>query len=132
MDSEEKPIKRVGPKWLDSGNNVKVKQSKKQEFRIAKELNGRREPRSGANKWSQFDSKTAGRDIESKEAMIEHKMTNKESISLKKEWLDRINLTAMAAMKEPLLVITFQETNKNIDYAVIPLDTYKRLISNKD
>lgn len=132
MDTEEKPIKRVGPKWLDSGNNVKVKQSKKQEFRIAKELGGYREPRSGANKWSQFDSKTAGRDVTTKEEVIEIKRTEKKSISLKKEWLDIIVETANNAMKNPLVIITFQDGADEDDWALIPLKDFKILKNNKD
>lgn len=133
MSNEE--FKRVGPQWLDNDNKNKVKKSKKHEFRLAAELGGKREIRSGANKFSPYDgdTRTAGRDITTDQFLIEHKFTEAQSMSVKKEWLDKIKLSSVAAMKNPMLIITFHQEHKQPeDWAVIPLHLLKQLIENKD
>jgi len=124
--------KRVGPKWLDDSttdDKSTVKKSKKHEMRLAQELGGKRQARSGANRFSVYDGdkRTMNRDIETPEFFIEHKFTEKQSISLKKEWLDGITESATLAFKKPMVIVTFMEGKESQDWAVIPLHIFKLL-----
>ena len=130
MSEEEKTHKVIIPKWLRDEPKNNVKKSKKHELRLAEKLEGKREPRSGANTFSKWVNRSVGRDITTPKFLVEHKFTEAASISLKKEWLDKIKEASTGAMKEPVLIVTF-ETNKKIeDWAVIPLDLFKRLTDN--
>ncbi len=117
-----------GPKlkYLD-GNYGRVKKSKKEEERIAKEMGGKRLPRSGGMQWSKWDKKTAKGDISTPEFHVEHKETEKQSISIKKSWLQKVTEGARDAMKRPALVVTFIEGRKKEDWAMIRLEDLKRL-----
>ncbi len=121
----------IEPQWLKKNRNVK--RSKAHELRLATELGGKRELRSGANKFSPWGSRTMGRDISTDKFLIEHKNTQKESISIKKEWLLGIKASAHAAMKDPMLIFTFQTgTQPPEDWAAIPLTVLKRLLASAD
>lgn len=119
------------PLWLNKTD--KVKKSKAHELRLAKELGGSREIRSGANKFSPYGDRTMGRDINTKDFLVEHKNTVNASISLKREWLEGIKTSSACAMKDPMLIITFQSDNeKPEDWVMIPLDVYKRIKQNNE
>ena len=114
-------------KYLDA-NYGRVKKSKKEEERIAKEMGGRRLPRSGGMQWSKWDKKTAKGDISTPDFHLEHKETEKQSISIKRDWLKKVVEGAQAAMKTPALVVTFIEGRRREDWAMIRLDDLKRLM----
>ena len=121
----------VQPQWLNKAD--KVKTSKAHELRLAKELGGQRTPRSGGLPFSPFSNRTQGRDIETKDSLIEHKNTTKNSISIKKEWLEGIKLSASAAFKDPMVIITFQNGHeKPEDWVMIPIEVYKRLQAGQE
>ena len=118
-----------GPKlkYLDS-NRGRVKRSKKEEERIAKEMGGKRLPRSGGMQWSKWDKKTAKGDISTPRFHIEHKETEKQSISIKKDWLKKVTEGARDSMKDPALVVTCTDGRKREDWAMIRLSDLKRLL----
>jgi hypothetical protein len=115
-------------KYLDD-NYGRVKKSRKEEERIAEEMGGKRLPRSGGMRWSKWDKKTAKGDIGTPDFHIEHKETEKQSISIKKAWLEKVTEGARDAMKDPALVVTFIEGRKRDDWAMIRLADLKRLLS---
>ncbi len=128
---DDTPKKRIVPRWLEDNHNH-VKPSKAHELRLAKELGGKREARSGANRFSSWDNRTMGRDINLASFLVEHKHTIKASISLKKEWLDGISKSSLAAMKQPMVIITFDEDKKSEDWALVPLEILKRLMDSQE
>ena len=101
------------------------KYSKAQESRVAKQLNGKRQPNSGATAFMKGDVKTDQFCIECKTAM-----TEKQSMSIKRDWIDKIKEEAFAIGK-PYWAIAFnfgglgnQET-----YYVIDEKLFLRLIN---
>jgi len=120
------------PKWLENPNYGKVQKSKKHEKRIAKELGGKRLPRSGANRWSKWNKSTANGDIKTPTLHVEHKRTEKASISIKREWLEKVCDGARAVAKDPAVVITFEDASEiPQDWAIIPLSVLKRLLNEE-
>lgn len=122
--------KRPKPKLWENQNYGKVQKSKKHENRVARELGGKRLPRSGANRWSKWDKATANGDIAVPEIHVEHKRTEKDSMSLKREWLEKVTIGSRAQAKEPAMVLTFEDaTSFPQDWALIPLDMLKQLLA---
>lgn len=114
-------------KHLDP-NYDRVKRSKKHEQRLGKRLGGRRLARSGGQAWSKWDKATAKGDISAPTLHLEHKRTDAESISVKKEWLVKVSEGARRVGKDPGLVITFEKIgSKPMDWVLIPLDLLERL-----
>ena len=70
-------------------------ESQKQEERIARMVNGRTQPNSGGTRFG-------GGDVHTKELLIEAKtsMSNKASVSIKKEWLDKAKEQAFEQAKD--------------------------------
>lgn len=99
------------------------KTQKKQERRIAKRLNGARQPASGALIWAKGDAKT-------KELLIDAKQTEKKSISIKWEWLKKIVDEANGENKTGAISIEFLNYDKlyERDWILIPMWFYKMLI----
>ena len=99
------------------------KKSKTQETRVAKELGGRTQPGSGAFEHFKGDVKTP-------DYLMEAKRTDKNSITVKGEWLSKIDHEAINAGKKPALVIEiggmtgFTEN----EWVAIPLSDFKKLI----
>lgn len=126
--------------WLSENKN-KVKKSRKHENRIATELGGVRTARSGGSAWSKYDqgaggstSKTAGRDITTPDLYVEHKFTEKQSMSLKLDWLEKVHRTAASGFKDPAVVITFdtEMIGKSYrtcdqDWVLVPLKVFQKL-----
>jgi hypothetical protein len=77
------------------------KVSKKQETRLAKTLGGKRQLNSGATPFQKGDVVTELFAIEAKTSM-----TPKQSISIRKEWIDKIRREAFA-MGKPYSVVAF-------------------------
>jgi hypothetical protein len=77
------------------------KYSKAQESRVAKKLKGKRQPNSGATAFMKGDVKTAQFCIECKTAM-----TEKQSMSIKRDWIDKIKEEAFA-MGKPYWAVAF-------------------------
>lgn len=76
------------------------KSGRKSEKHTAKRLNGNLKPASGA-------MPSAKGDMELAAFLVEAKSTVKDSISLKKEWLDKISSEALSINKYPAVSITF-------------------------
>jgi len=133
--------KRIRSKWLDDRAS-RSRETKVQETRIAKELGGRRIPRSGASTWSPFMQKTDGADITTPTLHVEHKRTEKSSISLKHEWLEKVVEAARLRGKTPAMVITFtnapvrldwsKEDRVPMDWVLLPLDAITGILDLGD
>ena len=118
--------KRGEPQWLNDphGNRDRARRSMKHEDRIAGKFpGGRRYPRSGGQSWSKRDHKTTmGGDVGTPNLHIEHKRTDKASMSLKLEWLEKVVEGAKRQMKDPALVITFEQPGRPPeDWIMVPL-----------
>jgi hypothetical protein len=77
------------------------KYSKTQESRVAKNIKGKRQPNSGATRYSKGDVITDDFCVECKTAT-----TQKASFSIKKEWVDKLKEEAFA-MNKPYWSICF-------------------------
>lgn len=95
---DEYEPKRPKPKLFEQEHNNK--KSKKQEKRIANKLNGKRQKGSGAIRHHKGDVKTP-------DLLLEAKRSDKDSISLKKEWLEKISKEALVSGRVPALAIEF-------------------------
>ena len=85
------------PKYLTEPDwKTRKDKSKKQENRIAKQTGGRTIAGSGSGR-------TKG-DVNTKFFKIEAKRTDKESISLRKDWLRKISSEALSEGKRPALL----------------------------
>lgn len=124
------------PRIYDDAHGNRFGRSKQHEHRIADELGGRRVARSGGMPWSSYDEKnregktlTNGGDIKTPELMVEHKRTDMQSMSLKREWLDGVKQGAKMALRDPAIVITFEDNLSERppeDWIMVPLAVWKR------
>lgn len=124
------------PEWLNQ-NRYHAKRSKRHEQRLAAELDGKRVAQSGARRWSPKNlgevKRTEGADVNTKRFSIEHKFTGKKSLSLKKEWLDKIRETARIASKMPAVIVTFDAPRgPPEDWVLIPKEIFQRLLKAWD
>lgn len=149
-DEEPKsPLDRLT--YLTNENKDRSKRSRKQEQRVADLLGGRRLPNSGAkpkSKWARVARisnvsftgeklsevvpfSTLDGDITAKQLHIEHKSTVKDSISVKREWWDKVKDGAASTDTIPALVITFESrraSEPHEDIACVPLSVLKKLM----
>lgn len=97
--------------------------SNEHESRIADRIGGKKQRGSGA-----VDGHKG--DVRAPELLIEAKMTSKESISIKKEWIIKISKEAAAYAKIPALAIAFDEMPviADKDWIAIPMSFFKRLM----
>lgn len=134
-DEDEKP-KKIEPNWLSGKDQVsegsrRVRKSRKHERRLAEQLGGKRLPGSGNQAWSRNERGkksmvTGGADIESPSLVLEHKYTEKESLSLKREWLEKITVAASMRAKTPGVVITFDGARDiEKDWVLVPLSYFQ-------
>jgi len=141
------------------------KATKGHEDRIASRLGGRRISGSGAGALSSWQRayarmpmvvlndahevmvvKTRGKvetakgDIDAPGMHVEHKRTEKRSISLKLEWLEKVSEGADRIGKDPAVVITFEGPKsrygkhrycRHRDWAVVPIGVLERLLKAK-
>lgn len=99
--------------------------SSKQEKQVAKKLNGNIQKNSGATQWQKGDVKLDKYLLECKT-----KTTKSESISIKKEWLEKLNKEALFMGKpNSALVFNFGPDEKN--YVIISEDLFKELLENE-
>ena len=117
MAIDTSPPKKPSPKWLTekTGNFDRARRSKAHETRVAEALGGRRIPRSGAKRWSKWDKETDRGDVETPDFHLEHKRTDRLSLSLKKAWLDQIREGAKRVVKDPGVVVTFEDAKGRSD-----------------
>lgn len=81
----------------------------------------------GRNRGS-ADRRTTDRgDISCKGFHIEHKHTSAKSISITRDWLDKVSVGASQQDKEPALVFTFSGDGPEEDWAVVPISVFQRL-----
>lgn len=119
------------PKMFDA-NHDRAKRSTKHEHRIARELGGRRLPRSGGIAWSRSDSTTLGGDVNGKHVFVEHKRVEEatKSISIKRDWMAKVTEGARRAKKIPALAVTFEKASGfEQDWLMVPLPVAKRMLA---
>jgi hypothetical protein len=125
-----------GPKWLtdEHGNNERAKRSRVHETRVAKAFGGRRIAQSGSKRWSKWDKTTDQGDISTPIFHLEHKRTDNASMSLKKEWLDKVSDGAKRVGKDPGIVLTFEDPVKRKieDWVLVPLAVAQRRLGFGD
>ena len=99
--------------------------SSKQEKEVAKELGGTPTPNSGATPFIKGD-------LTLKKFLIEckTKTSDSESISIKKEWLEKLNQEALF-MGKPYKALIFSFGPASKTYVIIDENTFKELISNE-
>lgn len=98
-----------------------------QEFRVAGEVGGRRQPGSGSSKYAKGD-------VKQHDFLIECKSTQHHSLSVKQAWLKKISHEALALQKEPALSIEIhgdKDTITERDWIMIPLRVFKSLIGKE-
>ena len=97
------------------------KYSSKQEKYVAKKLGGRVQPNSGATPFMKGDVVMDNWLLECKT-----QMTDKKSITIKKEWLDKLEEERFA-MRKPNMALVFNFGPGQENYYVINEKTFKQL-----
>jgi len=124
----DEPVRKPQLKYLEP-NYDRYKRSKKHEERLGKRLGGRRLPRSGGLAWSKWDKTTAGGDIAAPTFHFEHKRTDRGSISIPKDWLNKVSEGARRVVKDPGIIVTFEKRGSPlVEWALIPLEVLERLL----
>lgn len=142
MSEDDQPEKKVRPKWMDP-NYDRFKRSQKHEQRLATKFGGKRLPQSGAKRLSpkSFRAQTSlserpetitlNGDLSIGDFWVEHKRTETETMSIKREWWTKVCDGARAAAQEPAVFLTFEHraspSSKPTDLVLISLDTFERL-----
>lgn len=100
--------------------------SQKHEESVAKALNGRRQPNSGASKFS------AG-DVVTNQFLIECKtcLTEKQSFTIKRDWLEK-NKEEMFSVRKRLSALCFNFGNNTSNYYIISEPLMKYLVDKID
>jgi hypothetical protein len=98
------------------------KYSNRQEKKVAKSLNGRKTANSGATLFSKGDVATKYFLIECKTSI-----TQKQSMSIKKEWLEKIEEEAFS-MGKPYSTLAFNFGDNGENYFVIKEKLFKQFI----
>jgi hypothetical protein len=124
------PPKKPSPKWLsdEHGNKDRARRSNTHERRVAALLpKGKRLPQSGGRKWSKNDGNTSRGDVQSVHFLVEHKRTDLLSMSLKREWLEKVRGGAARILRDPAIVVTFEyPSGRCDDWIMVPLDVARR------
>jgi len=134
------------PKWLKGDHHENSKVSKKHELRLAERLGGRRYAGSGnrpisrksyrpvlrggrSRKTREVESTDCG-DLATPIFHFEHKFTRDRSLSVKMDWLDKVEEGAKRKLKDPGLIITFQDQQGHVqkEYVAMPISVYERLM----
>ena len=127
----DEPLRKPTPRWLEKygENATRAKRSQKHEQRIGESLSGRKIPRSGGRYWSSTDKTTDDGDIGTPDFWIEHKGTTTETMSIKKEYCDKVREGARKNAKDPAVCFTFETPNgrKKEDWMAVPMEVFKRL-----
>jgi len=109
-----------------------MKKSLREERKIAKKLGGRTYRGSGNLPWSKHDSATARGDISTIDLHIEHKRIepSTKSLSVKREWLEKVTSGARRVSKVPSLVLHYEGAKGYAeDWLMMPLDVAQRLLA---
>jgi hypothetical protein len=130
--SDEPPKRPVQKAFTDQNRKKSIGHEK----RIAKRLGGKTVKNSGAgfrtgqDRIRESGVRTEHADIRTKDFKIEHKFTKHKSISLQKEWLDGIRISAGHSTKYPALGVTFDcpDVSKPDDWILIPLEVFERIL----
>lgn len=85
---------------MNRSRNRRLRHSRAQESATARSVGGRTTPASGA-------LPMAGGDVRSDAYLVENKRTDKLSMSLKREWLDKVKVQAAQKGIDPLIGIEF-------------------------
>lgn len=127
----DEPVRKPTPRWLEKhgDNATRSKRSRKHEERIGAALGGRRVQRSGGRRWSADDHTTDDGDIGTPDFWIEHKGTTTGTISLKREYCDKVREGARKNAKDPAIAFTFEKPNgqNKEDWVAVPMEVFKRL-----
>ena len=100
--------------------------STKQETEVAKALNGKRTPNSGATMFNKADVTTDNWLIECKTCVKDQK-----SFSIKKEWIEK-NTQESCFMGKPYTAISFNFGPNSENYYIIDEITFKELLAYQD
>lgn len=107
-----------------------------QENRVAKKLGGFRKVRSGAHRASGIYDRGNGYagDVSIGRFEVECKITEKRSMSLKAEWLERMAIGAKPKNRSPAIQVTFKNLDSicEKDWIMIELSVFRELIGIKD
>ena len=108
-------------KVFDTEHNNK--KSKIHENNLANKLGGKRQKGSGSVRHHRSD-------VITQELQIECKRTDKESISIKKEWLEKISREALVSNKIPALSIEFGEIEQLVEksWVAVPANFFAELM----
>lgn len=114
------------PKYFSEGR-TKHKKSQDQEKRVAKQLDGKVQKGSGSKTFHKGD-------VKSRELLVESKRTDKDSLSVKKDWLIKIFNESVAYNKIPALSIEFDQMPNLVpkDWIAIPADKLRYFIDCAD
>lgn len=119
FDEPPKPRKDI----FNPSQSVK-KKSQRQEKRLAKQLSGNVVPASGALPGFKGDVSTGS-------FLIEAKRTDKQSISIQREWLTKISLEASQAGKNPAVAVQIGKPQGclagDCEWIMVPVEVFKRL-----
>jgi hypothetical protein len=110
----------------------RVKKSKAHEESAAKSYGGRRLKASGAAPFSRRDNNTSGADVMSDLLLMQHKATERDSLSIKRDWLYEVSVEAARRSKYPALIILF-EAEKRVDneWVAVPRKVFQMLLANQ-
>jgi hypothetical protein len=147
---DDAPREPPSPKWLKGVHHENSKVSKKHENRLAERLGGRRYSGSGNRPISRKSYRPVLKDGRSRKIRevegtdcgdlatptfhFEHKFTRDQSLSVKLEWLDKVEEGAKRKLKDPGLIITFQDQQGHVlkEYVGMPIAVYERLMRKVD
>jgi hypothetical protein len=113
--------------WSIDRPTTQSERVKDQEEDAALVVGGRRHPGSGA--FTGLKSDASGKDFQ-----VECKQTEKRSLSLKAEWLEKINREAMGRGKEPMLHMRFLSMDPDTpqDWVCVPEIVWRKLCQSQD
>jgi len=132
MSSDEP--KKAKIRYLDP-NYDRAKRSRKQEQRVADRLGGRRLPANGAKSISRWSTSkvlntnpTQKGDLSCREFHIEHKRTETDTMSIKREWVRKVSEGARFAGKDPAVIVTFEKRGMpEEDWVLVPIAVFERM-----
>lgn len=98
---------------VDEEGRLRLRRSRAQEKRDAKDHGGRMQPRSGAGKFAKGDVRTV-------DLLIENKRTDKESLVIQGAWLDKIRSEAYHDGRVPMIGVDINGR----EWVMLPKDDY--------
>jgi hypothetical protein len=128
-DPRARPVPRFQRDETVVSRQDHVRRSRANEKRFAEVLGGRVASGSGNRAVGNTDKRTLGGDIKALEFLIEHKYTEKRSMSVKLDWLLKVEAGAQRIGKKHALGITFEEGEgrSRKDFMLIPLEVFEQL-----